>query len=142
MSLKSPSLFKTFRLSLLLLSAEFFSVCFLITRSHTPPLQPPTLSFFTSTSLYFTSDPTKTPCTAAHNEVRFFHMLMLLLTAQHTAQSAGQSCYRKQGCAHVRAHMHTHTTHVQRNWRQFQLIQMNCRRDAFRFVDEPPVSTE
>lgn len=38
-----------------------------------------------------TSDLTKTLCTVPHNEVCFFHMLMLLLTAQCAAQGEKQS---------------------------------------------------
>lgn len=58
-----------------------------------------------------TSDPTKKLCTVPHNEVRRFHMLMLLLPAQRAAQGKKQSCSEKQGRGHTHVHAgaHTHT---------------------------------
>lgn len=55
-----------------------------------------------------TSDLTKKLCTAPYNEVYFFHMLMLLLTAQCTAQGKKQSWSEK-----TRPYTHTqaYTTH-------------------------------
>lgn len=71
-----------------------------------------TLSFI-SISLYFslpphTSDPTKKLSTVPHNEVRFFHMLMLLLTAQCTAQHKARNRAAPKNKV-VYTHMHTDT---------------------------------
>lgn len=71
-----------------------------------------------------------------HNEVRRFHMLMLLLTARRTAQEKKQSCSEKQGRGHTHAHTHTH---MQQEWLQ---PKMNCHWVAFSCSDELPKSTE